>query len=232
MDLEQFFSRPSGSFSEAFNSRHCNQDPLDEVRELARRGLKLFPVSLTAKLAGNPDRLIAVATDDVSLLEELSAAAQPLWGHRLALGPSGVCVLVLDGAVGRASFAALVPELVECLTLQARRGDAVYAFFRQPAGKRIVSARKLAHGVTILGDSCIVPPSGGAVWVDPRAEIEPLPYALRQLLAPEDPDTTPGRAIPAPQLPSRPAPCQPSVRYPQLKQSGLRKGHPVCNRAG
>ena len=68
MDLQQFLSRPSGSFSGAFKSRHYNQDLPDEVRELAHRGLKLFPVSLAAKLAGDPNRLIAVATDDVTLL--------------------------------------------------------------------------------------------------------------------------------------------------------------------
>jgi len=51
--------------------------------------------------------------------------------------------------------------------------------------KRILSAKHLAPGVNILGDgeSCIVPPFGGAVWIDPCAGIEALPYALRELLA-------------------------------------------------
>lgn len=84
-EIEQFLSRPSSSFSAAFNPRHCNQDLSDEVRELARQGLKLFPVSLAAKLAEDPDRLIAAATDDVCLLDELAAAAGPLWGYRVAL---------------------------------------------------------------------------------------------------------------------------------------------------
>lgn len=82
------------------------------MRDLARRGLKLFPVSVAAKLTGDPDRLIAQATDDTTLLdEELSAAVKPVWGFRIALGPSGLCVLVLAGTIGRASFAALVPDL-------------------------------------------------------------------------------------------------------------------------
>ena len=233
MDLEQFFSRPSGLFSGAFDSRHFNQDLSDEVRDLARLGLKLFPVSLSAKLAGDPNRLIAVATDDVTLLEELSAAAQPLWGYRLALGPSGLCVLILAGTVGRASFTALVPGLDECLTLQERRGDAVYAFFRQPTGmKRIASERKLAPGVSILGEgeSCIVPPFGGAGWVDPRAEIETLPYALRELLAVEDPDNFPGLAMSAPKPSPRQVPCRPAARFPQPNRAP-RKGHPACNQA-
>jgi hypothetical protein len=233
MDLEQFFSRPSGSFSGAFRSRHFNPDLSDVLRELACRGLKLFPVSLPAKLAGDPDRLIVDATDDISLLEELSAAEQPLWGYRLALGPSGLCVLILDGTVGRASLTALVPDLEECLTLQARCGDKAYVFFRQPAGmKRILSAKHLAPGVSILrdGESCIVPPFGGAVWIDSCAEIEELPYALRELLASESLDNPPGRAIPAPKPSPRPDPCRSKVRLPQPRH-GLQKGHPACNQA-
>lgn len=229
MDLEQFFSRPSGSFSGAFRSRHFNPDLSDVLRELACRGLKLFPVSLPAKLAGDPDRLIASATDDISLLDELSTA--PLWGYRLALGPSGLCVLVLDGAVGRASFAALVPDLIECFTLQARRGDVMYAFFRQPAGmERIVSARKLASCVSILGDCAgfDVPPTGGTAWINPGAEIETLPYALRELLGLEPPDSPPGRTMPTPK-PTRPVPCRSSVHFPQPDKAP-RRGHPVCGR--
>ena len=233
MDLEQFLSRPSGSFSAAFNSRHCNHGLSDEVRELAHRGLKLFPVSLAAKLAGDPDRLIADATDDILLLEELSAAAQPLWGHRLALGLSGLCVLILDGALGRASFAALVPDLDDCFTLQARRGDAVFACFRQPAGmERIASARKLAPGVSLLGDGAgfDVPPTGGA-WMNPGAEIEALPYPLRELLASNSPDNLPGRAMPAPKPSPGPAPCWSTVYFPRHDKAP-RGGHPVCGRRG
>ena len=55
MDLDHFFSRPSGSFSRAFESRHFSQNLSDEMRELAHRSLKLFPVSLTAKLNECPE---------------------------------------------------------------------------------------------------------------------------------------------------------------------------------
>ena len=187
MDLEQFLSRPSGSFSAAFNSRHCSQKLLEQVRELVYQGLKLFPVSLAAKLAGDPNRLIAVATNDVSLLEELSAAAQPLSGYRLAIGQSRLSIWRLRGRVGRDSFASLAPDLDESLTtLQASCGDAVYAFFRQPARmKQIAATRELQPGVSIL-DDCAgfdVPPAGGAAWVNRGAEIEALPYVLRELLA-------------------------------------------------
>jgi hypothetical protein len=234
MDVEQFFSRSAGSLTGAFNSRHFNQDLSDEVRELARMGLKLFPVGLSAKLVGDPDRLIAHATDDVSSLVELSAAAQPLWCYRVALGPSGLCVLVLDGAVGRASFAALVPDLAECFTLQARRGDVLYAFFRQPAGmKRVLSAKHLAPGVSILGDgeSCSVPPFGATAWVDPHAEIETLPYVLRELLSSGDPDNSPGRAMPTPKPSPRPAPCRATVYFPQLDKAP-RPGRQVFGQRG
>jgi hypothetical protein len=241
MDLEQFFSRPSGSFSGAFRSRHFNPDLSDVLRELAHRGLKLFPVSLAAKLAGDADRLIASATDDILLLEALSAAAQPLHGYRLSLSASGLCVLVLTGTIGRASFAALIPDLAECFTLQARCGDVLYAFFRQTAGmKRIVSARKLADGVSILGDgeSCIMPPFGGAAWVDPHAEIETLPYVLRELLSSGDPDNSPGRAMPTPKPSPRPAPCRSTVYFPQLDKAprlerqvyGQRGGYRISRR--
>jgi hypothetical protein len=223
MDFERFFSQFSDAPSGPFNSQR-NQDLLEEVRELTYRGLQLFPVSLTAKLSGNPNKFLPAATSDLSLLEELSSAAeQPLWGHRLALGPSGLCVLILDGTVGRASLAALVPDLDECVTLQARCGNVLYAFFRQPAGmKRIASAKQLAPGVSILGDgeSCIVPPSGGAVWIDPCAEIEALPYYLRELLAFENPDNPPGRAIPAPKPSPRPVPCRSTMRFPKSKACG------------
>jgi hypothetical protein len=235
MDLEQFFPQLLSAPSGAFNSRHYNQDLSDEVRELAHLGLKLFPVSLAAKLAGDPDRLMAGATDDILLLE--AAAAQPLWGYRLALGPSGLCVLILDGAVGRASFAALVPDLDECLTLQGRLGDAVFAFFRQPAGmKRIASAWKLAPGVSLLGDGAgfDVPPTGGAIWTNLGAapEIEALPYPLRELLASEFPDSPPGRAMPAPKPSSpRPVPCRSSVYFP-LPDRAPRRGHPICGQRG
>jgi hypothetical protein len=99
--------------------------------------------------------------------------------------------------------------------------------------KRILSERKLAPGVTILGDgdSCIVPAFGGAVWVVPGAEIEALPYALRELLTSENPDNPPERAMPLPNPPSRPAPCRPLTRIPQ-PNNGARKGHPVCGQAG
>jgi hypothetical protein len=228
MDLQQFLSRPSGSFSAAFNSRHFNQDLSNEVRGVAGLGLKLFPVSLSAKLAEDPDRLIADATDDILLLQELSAAAQPLWGYRLALGPSGLCVLE---AVGRAS-ASLAPDLDDCLTLQARRGDVVYAFFRRPAGTRVMGSTRLESGVRLLGDgqSCIVPPFGGAVWVDPHAEIETLPYALRELLGLEPPDSPPGRAMPAPKSFPRPAPCLPTERLVHRHRE-VRKGFSNCNQA-
>jgi hypothetical protein len=108
----------------------------------------------------------------------------------------------------------------------------MYAFFRQPAGMRIAS-REMAPGARILGDgeSCILPPFGGAAWLNPGAEIEDLPFALRQLLAPEDPDTTPGRAIPAPKPSPRPSPSRPAARFPQ-PNTAPRKGHPVCGQAG
>ena len=234
MDLQQFLSRRSGSLSGAFKARHFNQNVSDEVRELAHRGLKLFPVSLAAKLNDCPDELISTATCDIATLEELSAAVLPLSGHRLAIGQSGLCIWRLDGRVGVTSFASIAPELDEYLTtLQARCGDATYALFWQPTGmKRIIAPRKLAPAVTVLGTEAgfDVPPAGAAVWVNPGAEIETLPFVLRELLASEPPDSPPGRVMPAPKPSPRPFPCRSTVRFPQPNRS-LRKGHPTCNQA-
>lgn len=49
MDLEQFFSQFADARSGplTFNSQH-NQNLFEEVEELTRRGLQLFPVSLIA----------------------------------------------------------------------------------------------------------------------------------------------------------------------------------------
>ena len=109
------------------------------------------------------------------------------------------------------------------------------AFFRWPEGLVLrASARKLAPGVRILGqsqsDSCIIPPSGGYVWLNSWAEIEAVPFALREL-AFEEPDSSPGRAISALKPPPRPVPRRPTAPFPQPKQ-GLRKGYPDCGQAG
>jgi len=57
----------------------------EEVRQVARRGWQIFPVSPLAKFSGNPDLLIAEATSQVSRLGEL-AAEYPACRWRVALG--------------------------------------------------------------------------------------------------------------------------------------------------
>ena len=229
MNLEQFFQRhPSSPSSEAFTF-HLP----DEVREAMNRGLYVFPVSLPAKLNGHADRLIGEATCDAFRLEELAASptAHPVCEFRIAIGPSRLCVVQLDGHVGRKQFTAVLDGADECHTLQARRGDVVYAFFRQPAGMKVMGSAKLAPGVSILGESCIVPPTRGAAWMNPGAEIEALPTALRELLAIENPDDFPGRAMPAPKPSPRPVQCRPAVRFPQPNRAPRKGHHPVCGRA-
>lgn len=101
------------------------------MRQAANLGLRIFPVSLLAKLKGTPDLFIGAATSDISSLEKLAAAAYPVHECRVALGPSSLCALQFDGETARKSFAALVPDLDEWFTLQARRGDITgAAFFR------------------------------------------------------------------------------------------------------
>ncbi len=235
MDLEKFFSQLSNSPSAAFRSRQYTRPSAlpEEIRQAAARGLKLFPVSLPAKLTGCPNLLICEATCDLSRLEELSVTAQPLWGYRVAVGPSGLCVWHVGGPVGRASFASLVPDLDECFTLQVRRGDSAWAFYRWPKGLVLrTSARKLASGVSIIGesDSCIVPPSGGAVWENLCAEIEALPHSLREL-AFETMDTPPGCLAPSPTPSPRLLPCR-SVAHFEKPHRGTRKSYPIHGQAG
>lgn len=232
---ESFLDGP-GSPAAAFASRHYNRHAIlpEDVRQAANLGLRIFPVSLLAKLKGTPDLFNGAATSDISSLEKLAAAAYPVHEWRVALGPSSLCALQFDGETARKSFAALVPDLDECFTLQARRGDMTcwVAFFRWPEGLVLrVSARKLAPGVRILGqgDSCILPPSGGYAWSN-FSEIEAVPYPLREL-AFEAPDSSPGQAMSAPKPSPRPVPCRPIARFPQPKQ-GLRKGYPDCGQAG
>jgi hypothetical protein len=228
---EVFFDGP-GSPAAAFASRHYNRHAIlpGDVRQAANLGLRIFPVSLLAKLKGTPDLFIGAATSDISSLEKLVAAAYPVHEWRVALGPSSLCVLQFDGETARKLFAALLPDLDKCFTLQARRGGMTWvAFFRWPEELvRRASARKLAPGVRILdqGDSCIIPPSGSYAWLNPGAEIEAIPYSLREL-AFEEPDSSPGRAMSASKPSPRPVPCRPTALSPQPKQD-LRKGYPVC----
>jgi hypothetical protein len=79
MDLNVFLSNLSSASSGVIKSRYDHQNQPEEVRELARLNLKLIPVSLEAKLNGCPDEFISAAISDISLLEQLSAVAQPLW---------------------------------------------------------------------------------------------------------------------------------------------------------
>lgn len=235
--LNEAFLDGPGSPAAAFASRHYNRHAIlpEDVRQVANLGLRIFPVSLLAKLKGTPDLLIGAAARDISSLEKLASAAYPVQDWRVALGPSSLCVLQFDGETARRSFAALVPDLDECFTLQARRGDMTrwIAFFRWPEGLVLrASARKLAPGVRILGQggSCVIPPSGGYVWLNPGAEIEAVPCPLREL-AFESPDGSPGRAMSAPKPSPRPVPCRSTARLPQPTQD-LRKGYPVCGQAG
>jgi hypothetical protein len=197
------------------------------VHEAANRCWLVFPVPELAQLAGNPDLLIGVASSDIPRLEELAAEYYPLCGWRIAVGPS-LCILQLDGQQGKDSFAALVEDQGECLTLQAGRRDTALAFFRQPKGVVLrASARKLAPGMRILacGDSCVI-----GSFCNPWAEVEAVPDWLRDL-AFESPDTPAGKAAPLPAVLHRPAPCRSRVQFDD-PQRGVREGYSVWGHAG
>lgn len=236
MKLSNFFLERygPGAPSAALNPHQyaCHSLLPDEVRRAANLGWKIYPVTPFAKLTGTPDLLIGEAVSEVSRLEELAAKHNPC-GWRVATGASSLCILRLDGPEGRTSFQALTQDCGECLTLWAHRGGTAWAYFRWPEGLVLrVSAKKLAVGVRILaeGDSCPIPPSEGCAWVNPGAEPEGLPYALREL-AFETPDSTPGKAARVPAFSPRPSPCRVTARF-EKHQAGTRKGYPICGHVG
>jgi len=104
-----------------------------DLRQTANRGFLLFPVSEFARQTGQTDILISEATNDNFRLEEL-AAEYPLCSWRAAIGPSGLCVVRVDGPRGRASFEVLCLDQGDCLTLWAQSEGVALAFFRRPPG--------------------------------------------------------------------------------------------------
>jgi len=132
------------------------------LRDAANRGWRIFPTPP----AGSFHTLvtsgrIAEATSDLVSLEEL-ADANPgcRWG--LATGQaSGVFVLEVEGALGRAAlnrFASLcIEELSDFQIFTLRAGESVFGFFRYPVG--FVLRRGGKHpepGLTIHGDNDFV----------------------------------------------------------------------------
>ena len=203
-----------------------------EVCATANRGLKVFPVPDFARFSGYPEQLIAEATCNVARLEEL-AEEYSTFSWRVAIGPSGLCVLRTDGPVGRSSLAVLTEDQADCSTLCARRAETTWANFRLPSGMVLrAKARRLAPGVTILGDgeSYPVAPSEGCSWANPWAEIEAVPFWLLEL-AFEPPSSPPGKAL---QVPS-PSPRAGRSRFheqPANPPHGPRKGYAICDQAG
>lgn len=232
--IEEFFSEQNrlNVISAACNSQQRKPlTPLhDEVLQAANRGFQIFPEPELARLFGQPEQLIDEASNDTSHLEEL-AALYPSCQWRLALDRTRLCVIRLDGPVGRASLARLSEDESDCLTLSAQRGDTVWIFFRRPEGVLRASARRLAPGVTILADkdSCPIPPSAGSVWLNPWAEIESAPCWLREL-AFEIPEDSPVKALPVPTIPLA-VTCR-SRGGLEKRHHGTSKAYPNCNQAG
>lgn len=201
-----------------------------EVRAAANRGLQVFPVSDYARVSRQPNLLIAEASCDIARLEEM-AAEYRTW--RIAIGPSGLCVLRTDGPVGRSSLASLIEDQGDCSTLIARRAETTWAFFHWPTGMALrAEARKLRPGVSVLGDgeSCPIGPSDDCVWVNPWAEIEAVPNWLLEL-AFEPLSPPPGRALPLPARSNRTRPCR-SNSQPANPNCGTRKGYAMRDQAG
>lgn len=230
---EQFFAE-LGQISRQTVSTPTTPYPLTslhpEVRQAVNRGLAVFPVSEIAQWTGNPERLTEQATDEVSRLQEL-AAENPRCAWRAT--SSRFCVIRIQGPEGRAWFAAKNSDQDDVRTLTVVRGAIVWAVFQWPVGLVLrASCSKLATGVRILtdGESFPIPPSRGCTWVNLWAEIEAIPYWLREF-AFVPPDVPPGKKI----LPSSrsvcPPPCRSVARF-EPRPSTARKGYPSCNQAG
>ncbi|MGA9670409.1 MAG: bifunctional DNA primase/polymerase [Terracidiphilus sp.] len=235
--LEEFFSEHNRGISPfprfGFPQRSLFSVLSQEVHDTANRGFAIFPVPELAKLTAQRDLLIGEATSDLSRLEELAAMYPPsTW--RAAVGSSGYCVVRMNAQEGRAWFSAKCREQgVDCLTLTAVSGDMAWAIFRWP--KNLVlqaSAEGLPSGVSVLddGDSFPVPPSRGCKWANACAEIEAVPYWLREL-AFESPDNPPGKIVPVPSPFPHPAACGSTARFDKPHR-GTKKGFPTCDQAG
>jgi hypothetical protein len=202
-----------------------------ELRETANRGLAIFPVPDLARLTAQRDQLISEATSDISRLEEL-AATYPLCAWRAAVGLSGFCIVRMNAKNGVPWFAAKCQEQeLDCLTLTAVSGDMVWAIFRWPKNLVLQAlAERLPSGVSVLegGDSFPIPPSS-CRWASASAEIEAIPYWLRELF--ESPQNTPGAIVPVPIPTPRPKACRSTTRFDK-QHLGTKKGYPTCDQAG
>ncbi len=204
----------------------------DAVRQAANRDWHIFPVSQLAKLNGNPDLLIGEASSNISTLESF-ASEFPDCGWRVALGPSSLFIIEKSGPPAARSLAAFSGDEEDCFTLQAERGDTRWAFFTWPKGLVLrTPTRKLLMGVRILGpgDSCPIPPTGGSHYINPWADVEPIPRWLLEL-AFEDPDDSPQSPVRRAGQSPRPVPCRPR-RPVSVPPSCGRKGFPGQSQAG
>jgi hypothetical protein len=234
--LEEFFSKHNRGIStfSRFDStqRNLSSALRQEVHDTASRGLAIFPVPDLARLTAQRDLLIDEATSDISCLDEL-ATTYPLRMWRAAVRSSGHFIVRMNG-LGRAWFVAKCQEQeVDCLTLTAVSGDMVWAIFRLPENLVLrASSKVLPSGVSVLdeGDSFPVPPSSNCSWVNAWADIEAVPYWLREL-AFESPDNSPGKIAPAPSPFTRPTACRSTTRFDKPHR-GTKKGFPTCNQTG
>jgi hypothetical protein len=202
-----------------------------EVRQIANRGLAVFPAPEFARLNGREDFLIGEATSQIARLEEL-ALEYPLCTWRVAIGQSRICVLRMDGPDGRASLAGSSENQPDCSTLISERGQTTWAFFWRPKGIRRDSATRLPPGITIFADSgsCPIPPSHGCAWRDLAADIEAMPSWLRELTF-ESPENPPAKALSVSPSSAGPAPCRSRMQF-ESPRSVSRKASAICNQVG
>jgi hypothetical protein len=165
-----------------------------EVRAAAGRGWRLFPVEARGKLPlikGWPE----AATSDIAQLETW-AHQYPACNWGLATGTgSGVVVIDVDGAEGRAALADLERQgftLPVTLTVTTGRTDGgEHRYYRQPSGVDIRNDQSGKIGAQVdvrgTGGFVVCPPSVHASgkqyrFIDPNAPVADLPgWVIKRL---------------------------------------------------
>jgi len=104
MNLEDYFLEKYGpsspSTASTTSAGNLSSGLPEEVRQAAKRGWHVFPVSPLAKFTAQPDLLIGEATSEISRLEEF-AAEYPLCGWRVAVTKQARRVLDEPDPIGK-----------------------------------------------------------------------------------------------------------------------------------
>jgi hypothetical protein len=174
-------------------------DGLETVLSLAERGWRLFPVAPRAKIPLVKDWR-SLATSDPHTLQAWSLQHPDCnWGVACGAG-SGVWVLDVDGANGKASLKDLVKQYGSLpARLTVRTGKGLHLYFAWPPMVELRnSAGKIGAGLDVRGEGGYVlapgsiHPSGAIYVVVQDGPVAAAPEWLLQMAASPAPQTTEG----------------------------------------